>query len=145
VSVFTIRIIFRFFTWSSAFLFTLFAECFVIFNQEVAKKLEEAPEKKPFTETTKISTLLEILTNLTRTADEVKSHFEWMLMAICCQSTIMIIVSSYYTIESIFDGYLVHVIWNASDVLQLVFRMWLICDMADRSKQSVSVTVHFFM
>ena len=108
----------------------------------MAEELEDALEIIPSIKRKKISALLEILTNLVRTANLVKSRFEWILIATCCQSTIMIIFSSYYAIESIFDGYLVHVIWNVSDVVQFFFRIWLICYMADRSKQSVSIIMH---
>ena len=79
-----------------------------------------------------------ICNNLLGLRDEIKSRFEWMLIANCFQAAVMIITSSYYTIESIFDGYLAHVIWNSVDTAQFFFRVWLICYMADRLRQSVS-------
>ena len=139
-----IRLLCRNFTLTPVIIFAFFTEYVTICIQNIAYKLKVFSTKEKKTEMTSaerkkgILIHLKICNNLLGLRDEIKSRFEWMLIANCFQAAVMIITSSYYTIESIFDGYLAHVIWNSVDTAQFFFRVWLICYMADRLRQSVS-------
>ena len=125
-----IRLICRNFTLAPVLIFAIFGECIVLYIKTTCDKLEAfitadtiIYQASSTTLQKEISKLLKILTSLVEIANEIKNRFEWMLLINLFQSAIMIITSSYYTIESIFYGYLVHVIWNVSDVLQFFFRI----------------------
>jgi hypothetical protein len=145
------RLICRNLTLAPVIIFVFFTEYFAICIQTIVyemKDLTSVQEKITKMESAerrkRILKELKICNALLRLTDQMKDPFEWMLIANCLQASVMIITSSYYTLESIFDGFLVHVIWNSLDVIQFFFRVWLICYMADRLRQSVSKILYLY-
>lgn len=128
----------------AVWMFVLCGHLLVIYHKKMAHELKELANTIRIHDHDRYDNdELWRLLNHFRTLCEAKRHlfhdFRSMLIINCCLSGTNILACSYYSISLFFTNSSMMMIWNISDTLEFIFRLWLICHTADKIRSSVRV------
>ena len=139
-----IRIFCRLFTATSVFIFAILTQLVDIYSETISNLVETDTynivnifdEHKKLQ--SKVAHYARNLETLNYLVQDLKNCFEWPLIVNYFLSIVMMITSSYYTVEFIHDKIVVVSLWEIIDVVQFFVRFCLICTAVDNLCKLVS-------
>jgi len=140
----TIRKFNTLFTLVAVWLFYISGLLFVIYHKEMVKDLNRLASLRVHQKSNKdLWIVLNHFRILRRARQQLFYDFRFMVMMNCCLSVVNILTCSYYTIDYFNSSFWYVLWWDLSDVLEFIFRFWLICQTSDHIRSSVCIILTY--
>jgi len=138
------------FALMAVWLFVLCGHLLVIYHKKMAHELKELANSirirdRDRYDNDELWCLLSHFRTLCQAKRRLFKDFRSMLIMNCCLSCASILACSYYSISLFSSNSSMMLIWNISDTLEFIFRLWLICLIADKIRSSVRVYYALFI